>query len=669
MIEVFSGGGRHFARRWPEVLLVVGGTAIVADGALFILAGFQGDPLWTGANTVALVSAGVVRRRRPDLPASLWVVLMFFPLSTLVESTVVFLLDTGAGPSSIAWTNLAGNVLTAVGSAAAVPAIGLFPEGRAESLWQRRIVGAAWTLVLIPVILAFATPTIPLEYYVDAPRFDNPLHVLPFSVPAALSGGSSTGLVGLTISLGMLALRYRRSHPPMRRRMRVLLFPIALLLIALFTSIVLRERAQMITWVLLLGALYSLAPSMTIGILEPDRFNMDLVLRRLIVYGALWLMVAGVFVGAATLVGVAAGTYLPLGWSVAVALVAAMLFQPARTRLESAADRWVFGERTDPGRVIASLGETLAMTFDMDTLLSRMVAALEDGLGLEWARVHLAGLEAEGDGESQVSVPIVLHGERLGVVECGPKKRGSWTDSDRRILATFASQAALAVHNVELTGRLTAHVEQIAASRARLVRAQESERRRIERNIHDGVQQDLVALIGLAGQIRSASPKNTARDLADLQSGLNRVLDDLRDLAKGIHPSLLSDQGLLVAVEALAARHPLPVTVRADPALRSMSLAAEAEGAIYFAVAEALANSLKHSEAKRVEVTLSRHNGSLLTRICDDGIGFDVGLDHGTGLAGLRDRIAALDGKLEVISAPGQGTTVEAEVAVEGLHP
>ncbi len=200
------------------------------------------------------------------------------------------------------------------------------------------------------------------------------------------------------------------------------------------------------------------------------------------------------------------------------------------------------------------------------------------------------------------------------------------------------------------------------------MRAQETERRRIERNIHDGVQQDLAALIALAGQLRNEAPDDVANDLTVLQQGLTRVLAELRDLAKGIHPSLLSDQGLLVAIEALAARHPTPVAIRADPTLRGMTFAPEAEGAVYFAVAEALANSLKHSRAQSVEITLARRNGSLHTNIRDDGIGFEPhhGPRNGSGLAGLHDRIAALDGRLDIISSPGHGTDIVAEVAING---
>jgi signal transduction histidine kinase len=191
----------------------------------------------------------------------------------------------------------------------------------------------------------------------------------------------------------------------------------------------------------------------------------------------------------------------------------------------------------------------------------------------------------------------------------------------------------------------------------------------MERNIHDGVQQELVALIGQAGRVRTQlerEPDAVAEQLAFLQSGLERLLGDLRELSSGIHPSLLRDRGLLAAVEALAARHPIPVLVRADLSLRSFRAAQEIEGAGYYAVAESLANSLKHAEASQVEVTLSRSNGSLHISIRDDGKGFDGATSYGHGLSNLSERLAALGGRLDVKTSPGLGTTVSAALALTG---
>jgi signal transduction histidine kinase len=262
-------------------------------------------------------------------------------------------------------------------------------------------------------------------------------------------------------------------------------------------------------------------------------------------------------------------------------------------------------------------------------------------------------------------VPIDLDGEQLGVVECGRKHSGQWTDEDRAVVATFARQAALAVRNVRLTEQTARYAADVEISRTRIARAAESERRRIERNIHDGIQQDLVVLIGMAGRIQDEPDHDVmSAGMVDLRHRLEHVLADLRDLASGIYPSVLSDQGILPAVEALVATHPHPVRLRADPELRELRLPEEIEGAAYFTVAEALTNSLKHAEATGIEVTLSRTNGSLAIEIADDGVGFDPSTRiPGRGLEGLADRLGARGGTLTVDSSAGRGTVVHASLA------
>jgi signal transduction histidine kinase len=398
----------------------------------------------------------------------------------------------------------------------------------------------------------------------------------------------------------------------------------------------------------------------------------DRVLRQSLVYALLWAAIAAGYGGLGAVVGVAAGQRLPVGWAVTLTMVAALAFQPARAWLERLADRWVFGSRPDPSQAVARLGAALAHTYDLDTLFPLIESTVRDGLGLAWVRVRLdpdtaSAAAAEDSPASVLDVPIMLDGLQVGVIEGGPAVSGRLTDADRAVLETFAQEAALAVRNVRLARELAARAEELAESRARLVRAQDAERRRIERNIHDGVQQELVALIGLAGRARQEAARDApavTEDLQDLQHGLQRVLRELRELAQGIHPSVLTDRGLLTAVETLAARHPVPVTVRADAELRHLRLPEEVEGAGYFTVAESLANSLKHAAAQQVEVSLRRVNGSLLVAVRDDGTGIPPTGPEGNGLAGLAARVAAAGGRLDITGGPGQGTTVAATLSV-----
>ncbi len=650
-------------------MLAAGVMATAVNVAVLARAGEWGDPLWMALELVAIGLASLVRRRRGDLPASTWFAVMagLGPVSELA-GTLAQVFSARGADLELAWTTLAGGVVEALTGVGALLLIGLFPTGRVQTRGERGLLGAALVCLPLPLVVGLSAENVTNAWYLDTEPVPNPLAVLPFSL-----GDDVVGILSMSTTLlwlgafAMLGLRYRRSGPDVRRRIRWLLLPVVLLPIGVATEFLLAGdgAGRVIVWLLWASVLALINVSVTLGLLRPTALDVDVVLRRTLVFGALWLAIAGTFVAVATWVGATAGRYLPVPWAVAVAVLAALSFQPARTRLERLANRWVFGRRTDPARAIADLGDTLAETLQLEALLPRMSATLESGLGLDWAEVRLDAGDAP---DADLVVPIVLDDEQLGVVACGPKSSGAWTPEDHTVVATFARQAALAVRNVRLTEHLAAHAEELAASRTRLVRAQESERRRIERNIHDGVQQDLVALIGLAGQIRAVGVLHQAAHeqyLELLATGLNRVLDDLRDLARGIHPSLLSDRGLLAAVEALAARHPVPVDLSADPSLRTTRFAQEVEAAGYFTVAEALANSLKHARATHVQVELARRLDRLEITVTDDGIGFtcdDPWRPVGHGLTGMQDRVAALRGTVGVHSLPGRGTTVSATI-------
>ena len=217
---------------------------------------------------------------------------------------------------------------------------------------------------------------------------------------------------------------------------------------------------------------------------------------------------------------------------------------------------------------------------------------------------------------------------------------------------------------LDITERKRDEVE-LRASRARIVQAEDAERRRLERNLHDGAQQRLVAL-SLALRMAQAQvrtkPEVAEGLLAASAEELSSALDELRELARGIHPAVLTDRGLPAALEALAGRAPTPVDIRIGLADR---LPANIEAAAYYVVSEALANVAKYASARSVTVNVERRNGVALVEVMDDGVG---GADPalGSGLRGLADRVAALDGTLEVTSAAGQGTTVRAEIPVDG---
>jgi signal transduction histidine kinase len=215
------------------------------------------------------------------------------------------------------------------------------------------------------------------------------------------------------------------------------------------------------------------------------------------------------------------------------------------------------------------------------------------------------------------------------------------------------------LRNVRLTEELRAYVDELRASRQRLVTAQDVERRRIERNIHDGAQQQLVALAvqtKLAENLAGTDPEKQRELLRGVQRGLQDALDDLRDLARGIYPPLLADQGLAAALEAQARRSPLAISVEADGVQRCPQ---EIEAAVYFCVLEAMQNVAKYADATSVTVRVAGGD-EVRFAVRDDGRGFDTArTGYGTGLQGMADRLAALGGSLAVRSTPGAGTTIE----------
>ena len=628
----------------------------------------------TAASLVpGLVCAAVVRRRRPALTISGLFLLSsgLGALGGLASVLTANLIAGGPPPSLLAWINLLLLELFLVTAIVMFYGVAFFPDGRPETSRETLIAVFLPALLLLPVFVSLSTPIVPVQRFLQAPATPNPLHLFPFQLSYVV-GQTIIGLVWLSLLAAPLVLlvRYLRSDLDIRRRIRWLLPPFVLLGMVIVGNLILPDGGGVVGWLSLLAAQALLPVGFTIGVFDPRILDVDRVLRHTLVYGALWLTIAVIYVGIAAAVGLTAGRYLSVQWAVVAALFAATLFQPARSYLERLADRWVFGNRVDPTLVISELGATLSETPDLAELLPRMARALEDGLGLEWARVRLRGSPASPTGPAaELSVPIILDGEELGKVECGPKTAGPWTPEDRTVVATFGAQASLAVRNVLLTEDLASHAAELAASRMRLVESQEAERRRIERNIHDGVQQELVALIGQIGLVRHRLARRAAppleallEEISTLQAGLQELLDNLRALASGVHPTVLTDHGLVAAIDALATRHPVPVRLQIDPMLKGVRMQEAVEGAAYFVVAESLANSLKYASATELSIELTRLNGSLLASITDDGVGFDPPPPRDGGLASLDERLRALGGELSVTSVRGGGTTVLARL-------
>lgn len=284
--------------------------------------------------------------------------------------------------------------------------------------------------------------------------------------------------------------------------------------------------------------------------------------------------------------------------------------------------------------------------------------------------------EGAAEGPFDRAVPVVHRGEAVGEIAVAKGAGEALTTVEEKLLADLASQAGLALRNAQLTQELHARLEEISAtaeelraSRQRIVAAQDAERRRLERNIHDGAQQHLVALavkLRLAQGLAERDPGRARDVLAELQSETTEALEALRDLARGIYPPLLADRGLPAAVEAHLRRSPQPVHLEVDPTVASARFDARVEAAAYFCCLEALQNAAKHAQGAPVTVCLTAEDGWLRFSVADVGPGFDPEAGpKGSGLQSMMDRVEALGGTLEIRSAPGRGTTVTGRIPAQ----
>jgi signal transduction histidine kinase len=270
---------------------------------------------------------------------------------------------------------------------------------------------------------------------------------------------------------------------------------------------------------------------------------------------------------------------------------------------------------------------------------------------------HKVELPVEGD-PARAWTAVELEGRRVGAIV-----HDVMLTEEPELLRSVAAAAGLAVENERLKAQLHARVEELRASRDRIVEAGMAERRRLERNLHDGAQQRLVALsltMRLAQANIRKDPAKADAMLTAANEELTLALSELRELARGIHPAVLSDRGLGAALEALAGRAPIAVALDTVPEDR---LPEPIEAAAYFVVAEALTNVVKYAHATQATVTVQRQNGHAIVEVADDGIG-GADPDRGSGLHGLADRVSALDGRMRLDSPAGAGTRLRAEIPV-----
>jgi len=640
----------------------------------------------------------VVTRRGSPLGWVFGVIGLCFALGPFGEQYVLF--ATVTRPGSLPgpqWMALLTGAY-GIGAASIALVLLLFPDGHPPSRRWRWVLWTLPTAVLVAVIAFLFVPGVENGTQRDlGVRLVNPIGIAgahqTLSIIVAIAAPIAV-LSGL-LSIVALFLRFRRSRGEERQQMRWVAYSgaaiIMLFLLTIATGIAFGEGAiNNVAWGLMVLTIGLGIPiAFAIAIMRYRLYDLDIVVQKTVVFALVGAFTTLVYVVAlvaipALIVGVGSGGgFSPLTF--ASTIVIALLFQPVRRRARKLADRVVYGQRATPYEVLSEFSDRLSDAYSTDDVLPRMAQLLAASTGANVAGVWLrvgdrfvatavapadtptpTAVASTGDdlpafGERTSAFPVRHQGELLGAITLEMPANDPMNPEKERLVIDVAAQAGLVLRNVRL-------IEELRASRRRIVTAQDERAKKLERNIHDGAQQQLVALavkLRLAQTTVSKDQAKAESMLADLQTEANDALENLRDLARGIYPPLLADKGLPEALVAQARKSTVPVAVESDGVGRYPP---EIESAIYFCCLEALQNIAKYANASRAEIRLAQTNGHVRFEVIDDGSGFDTASHRtGSGLQGMADRLEAIGGTLDVRSEPGRGTTVSGMVpATEG---
>jgi signal transduction histidine kinase len=639
--------------------------------------GSEDGPFFSGMLVLATLSWGgagaLIGARRPANPISLLLAGEAFLLGTVSFADSYSRSDLPL--ESLALTVFADVALVPL--LIAVPLLVLvFPTGRPPS---RRWNWVGWILA--------ASAACGIVGFLATQSENEPT---PAFASAALSASGILGLSGAVLAIASVVTRFHRSRGEERAQIRwllsVALFGAGIFVLTLLAEFIVGEDSVPVT---ILSSLFlviltvGLPASIGISILRYRLYELDVVIRKTVIFGIVAVLITVLAVGALLFLTTFT-SFVPEeaeSGAIAVAmLVVGVLIWPLWTLGRRIADRVVFGGRSSPYEVLTEFSERVGETYSADDVLPRMAHVLGRATGAEVARVWLRvgpdlrpeatwppdappsgppALPTDPDGDDTRYAAEIRHlGEPLGALEVEVPANDPMNPSKKRLVLDLAAQAGPVLRNVLL-------VEDLRESRHRIVAAQDEERRKLERNLHDGAQQQIVALsvqLKLARSLVDRDPAKAAEMLDGLQRAATDALEDLRDLARGIYPPLLADKGLAAALETQARRASVPTSVAADGVGRYPQ---DVESAVYFCALEALNNVAKYADARTAEIRLSQTDGVLSFSVVDDGRGFDAAdTQRGTGLQGMTDRIDAVGGTLEILSTPGRGTQVTGAIPV-----
>ena len=592
-----------------------------------------------------------------------------------------------------------------------------FPDGRfASRAWRRYFVAS--TALCIPFVVACYLLTPNGQIYslfsgvAIPPGIGGPLASAAWQ---PVFHASTLILLVPLISLAGLVQRFRRADAVVRQQIRWLLWGAAFGVIAQVAAVpfeTLSGAPQTIGQ--LLGAVGQpmVAAGITVGILRYRLWEIDIVVSRAVVFGVVWTSLSLLLLVPALAAGLLVGGASALT-AVALALLVTLLFRPATRRLEAGVERLVYRRRAQPHVILTDFWDELRRVGDLDALGDLVAGTVRAGLHVRHAGVWLTaantlrsigttasgavidlspataevlrsspGVVLGGTPPRELApgltdtlaalVPLVAGDELVGLLACGERRGDRLGAADFQLLEILGRESAQRLRNLHLEARLRARLEEIEAqaaalreSRQRLVSAQDDERRRIERNLHDGVQQQLVSLAIRLRRISNGRTSNgrTSNDaeLADLAVEAEQAVFALQELGRGIFPGVLVDQGLAAALRTQVARMPMAVHIDVHPDVLRRRWAADVEAALYFVALEALTNAQKHAGEAAASVVLQPHSGCMVLEVIDDGVGF-ASSQGGSGLSNMADRMAAVGGTLSIDSAPGAGTRVAASI-------
>ncbi|WP_246075473.1 sensor histidine kinase [Nonomuraea terrae] len=633
---------------------------VLGVAAILLWAGLP--PEWTPARTVSPQSAVTVTfpavgafllYHRPRLNMAWLMCAGGFGAAVSDLSNALMFRAAADGEFAVAgWLRLPTHVGWAVCGLTLTMLLPLYsPDGRLPSpRWRPALLLGCVAITAATVRNVFRSPP-PAEGYPYPQVIPNPLSVPaldPYSDVIATVGWAGIYTAMALAALSM-AVRMRRADPVVRRQIGWPLFAFSGYIVFLVASAVSEDfRWPAVAWAAVIPFAVAFA------VMRYRLYGIDTVVSRAFVATGVVVVVSAVYFGAGTLSSLLVSGYDQVA-GVAAALFAGAFFQPLRRALQRAVDRLLYGPVGDPGVLAERLTQAVRRG-DPARALTSVVSVLRDGLAVEGVAVEVADgepryVESGRAGGRPREVPLVWHGTRVGRLLVGPPgPRRFPAAHNERVLATLTPYAADVAHAVRMAADLQ-------RSRERILTAREEERRRLRRDLHDGLGQTLSSLamtITMARMTLKKSPEAADELLGDLHAGMSAVTQDIRELVHGLRPPALDDLGLARAIRDLAG--PADV-VDAEGDLSDLPAAVEV--AVYRIVQEALTNVRRHAHATHARIMLQREPEVLRVLVEDDGRGLPAAPHAGVGLGSMRERAAELGGICVVTGEPGAGTRVE----------